>query len=353
MNRLEKQKQFEQEFKEKAKQLHNDKYDYSNVVYVNSRTKVKIICPKHGGFEQLPSSHLQGNGCPECAREWTDEHKENHAKSSRKSRGMTTDEWIQRAKQVHGDKYDYSLTEYVNQRTNVKIICPKHGLFEQKADSHIRGNGCRLCGLQSENHIGVHNWSDEQRQKIAKTCQERYGATRYLDSDAGKQHIMNIKSTPEFRQKMSDIISIKDILFYLMQAAYFILLTYFTGSTLGKKIFQIRVVSTEERKMTFFEVAFRETVGRFLSALILSIGYIMIAVDKNKRGLHDILSDTNVVYYHEKKVYTHADVHYKNMVEGNGQIAPTPQPQPKNPYEMAEPENDTVEKNSNEDMQVK
>ena len=60
--------------------------------------------------------------------------------------------------------------------------------------------------------------------------------------------------------------SIKDILFYLMQAAYFILLTYFTGSTLGKKIFQIRVVSTEERKMTFFEVAFRETVGRFLTS---------------------------------------------------------------------------------------
>lgn len=211
MNRLEKQKQFEKEFKEKAKQLHNDKYDYSNVVYVNSRTKVKIICPKHGGFEQLPSSHLQGNGCPECAREWTDEHKENHAKSSRKSRGMTTDEWIQRAKQVHGDKYDYSLTEYVNQRTNVKVICPIHGLFEQKADSHIRGNGCRLCGLQSENHIGVHNWSDEQRQKIAKTCQERYGATRYLDSDAGKQHIMNIKSTPEFRKKMSDIISSDEV----------------------------------------------------------------------------------------------------------------------------------------------
>lgn len=75
MNRLEKQKQFEREFIQRAEQLHNDKYDYSNVVYVNSRTKVKIICSKHGEFEQLPSSHLQGNGCPKCAREWTDEHK--------------------------------------------------------------------------------------------------------------------------------------------------------------------------------------------------------------------------------------------------------------------------------------
>ena len=127
--------------------------------------------------------------------------------------------------------------------------------------------------------------------------------------------------------------SIKDILFYLMQAAYFILLTYFTGSTLGKKLFQIRVVSAEERKLTFFEVAFRETIGRFLSALILSIGYIMIAVDKKKRGLHDILSDTNVVYYHEKKVYTHADIHYKNMVENEGQNISSQQ---QNPYKAKE-----------------
>ena len=137
--------------------------------------------------------------------------------------------------------------------------------------------------------------------------------------------------------------SIKDILFYIMQAAYFVLLTYFTGSTLGKKLFQIRVVSAEDRKMTFFEVTFRETVGRFLSALILSIGYIMIAIDKKKRGLHDILSDTNVVYYHEKKVYTHADIHYRNMVDANVQAVAQPQnpnshgevnaqPQSPNPY---------------------
>ena len=146
--------------------------------------------------------------------------------------------------------------------------------------------------------------------------------------------------------------SIKDILFYIMQAAYFVLLTYFTGSTLGKKLFQIRVVSAEDRKMTFFEVTFRETVGRFLSALILSIGYIMIAIDKKKRGLHDILSDTNVVYYHEKKVYTHADIHYRNMVDANVQAVAQPQntnsygevnaqSQSPNPYEKvnAQPQN--------------
>ena len=131
--------------------------------------------------------------------------------------------------------------------------------------------------------------------------------------------------------------SIKDILFYLMQAAYFILLTYFTGSTIGKKLFQIRVVSEEERKMTFFEVVFRETVGRFLSTLVLSIGCILIAADKKKRGLHDLLSDTNVVYYHEKRVYTHADIHYKNMVDGNQSVSP----QYNNSYGNADTQNIT------------
>lgn len=195
------------EFINKARQLHGMKYDYTEVEYVNSRTKVKIICPKHGVFEQLPSSHLQGNGCPKCAREWSDEHRRHHAESSRKSRGMTTEEWITRAREVHGDKYDYSRTVYVNQRTDVEIICPVHGVFTQKADSHLRGNGCRFCGYQSDGHKGKHGWTDEQRQKIAATCLDRYGATRYLDSDAGKAHVTQIRSNPEFRRKMSKIIA--------------------------------------------------------------------------------------------------------------------------------------------------
>lgn len=211
MNRLEKRQQFLKEFIEKGTQLHNGKYDYSNVDYINSRTKVNIICPKHGLFEQVPRSHLQGNGCPKCAHEWTDEHRLNHCISSRQSRGMTTKEWIDRAKQVHGDKYDYSLTDYVNQRTNVKIICPIHGVFEQKADSHIRGNGCRLCGLESENHNFPHDWSPEQREKIRQTCFERYGAERYLDSDEGRAKSIKFRSMPEFKKKMRKIISSDEV----------------------------------------------------------------------------------------------------------------------------------------------
>ncbi len=89
--------------------------------------------------------------------------------------------------------------------------------------------------------------------------------------------------------------SIKDMLLYVLSAMYFILLTYFTGSTLGKKLLNIRVESVYDRRTTFFEIAYRETVGRFLSKIVF-VGYILIGIDEKKRGLHDFLSDTRVVY---------------------------------------------------------
>lgn len=109
--------------------------------------------------------------------------------------------------------------------------------------------------------------------------------------------------------------SVADILIYILGVLYFIILTYKTGTTVGKKVLNLRVVSVEERKMTLFEVAFRETVGRFLSALILNVGYIMIGVQKEKRGLHDLLSDTRVVYCHEKTVQIETPVVVKETAE--------------------------------------
>ena len=140
--------------------------------------------------------------------------------------------------------------------------------------------------------------------------------------------------------------SVYDIVLYLLKVAYFVLLTYFTGSTLGKKLLQIRVISTENRKPTFFEIVFRESVGKFLSALILYVGYIMIGADKTKRGLHDILSDTYVVYYHQKTVAVPAPITYNTVrytvsntqlppyqtgVAGRGQYTPQNMQQGKSP----------------------
>ena len=119
-------------FIEKAKKVHDDKYDYSLVDYKSAIEKVKIICPKpgHGTFEQSPNKHLGGRGCPICG-------------VSRESN--TTEDFIKKAKKVHGNKYDYSLVNYDKAIKKVKIICHSHGIFEQSPNQHLSGRGCPIC----------------------------------------------------------------------------------------------------------------------------------------------------------------------------------------------------------------
>jgi hypothetical protein len=122
-----------EQFIEKAKAVHGDKYDYSLVDYRNAKTKVKIICPEHGSFEQTPNNHLSGNNCPKCS-----------------DKKLNTEEFIEKARNVHGDRYNYSIVVYNNKQTKVKIICPIHGDFEQRPDSHLNGNGCPHCGRKTK-----------------------------------------------------------------------------------------------------------------------------------------------------------------------------------------------------------
>ena len=121
-----------EEFIKKARAVHGDKYDYSRVEYVNNETDVVIICSEHGEFLQKPHYHLSGNGCPECG-------------GTKKS---STSVFVERAKSIHGDRYDYSKVNYVNNRTKVCIVCPKHDEFWQKPNSHLRGVGCPLCAVE-------------------------------------------------------------------------------------------------------------------------------------------------------------------------------------------------------------
>ena len=126
-------------FIEKAKSIHGDKYDYSKVEYINCRTPVCIICKEHGEFMQVPYYHLSGNGCPKCFNE----------QKRGKKRQLTTDIFIDRAKKIHGDKYDYSKVNYVDSHTKVCIICPEHGEFLIAPYKHLAGHGCRMCGIKS------------------------------------------------------------------------------------------------------------------------------------------------------------------------------------------------------------
>ena len=193
----------QKEFIERARKVHGNKYDYSKVIYKNSSTKVCIVCPKHGEFWQIPNSHLQGIGCPKCgdlkkgeykksntdnfinrAKEvhgnkydysksvykgvhdkiciicpehgefWQEANNHLHGKGCPKckyekiadDRKYTTEQFILKAREVHGWKYDYSKVDYKDSHTKVCIICPIHGEFWQKPDNHLNKYGCDKCG---------------------------------------------------------------------------------------------------------------------------------------------------------------------------------------------------------------
>lgn len=120
---------------ERFKRVHSDKYDYSNVVYTKMVDKVEIICPKHGSFFQEPHSHLKGYGCPKCAVE----------KRSTK-RCDTTETYIEKARKIHGDRYDYSKINYKSSKEKICVICSEHGEFYIRANDHINSKrGCPMC----------------------------------------------------------------------------------------------------------------------------------------------------------------------------------------------------------------
>lgn len=98
--------------------------------------------------------------------------------------------------------------------------------------------------------------------------------------------------------------NLKDIILYILEVLYFILFTYYTGTTLGKKVMNLRVVNEDgEEKLSLLTVVYRETIGRFLCSVIAGIGYLLIGLDGEKRGLHDILCDTRVIYAKKVKIY--------------------------------------------------
>lgn len=130
-------------FIERSIILHNNKYNYENVNYINYHTKVNITCPIHGSFWQTPNDHLAGCGCKFCKND-----------KARKDGKLTHSQFLQKAKLVHGDRYDYSKTKYIDCFTKVKIICKIHGEFEQLPSNHYSGYNCTKCSLLFRKHKG-------------------------------------------------------------------------------------------------------------------------------------------------------------------------------------------------------
>lgn len=136
-------KQTLENFINRANQIHNNKYDYSEFVYVNWKTKVKIICPYHGIFEQRTDHHLNGNGCNKCA-----------AEQRALKKLISKEEFIKRANEIHNNYYDYSLFTPCKAKDKIKIICPEHGIFEQTYDHHLHQKSkCPKCSQLHGNNL--------------------------------------------------------------------------------------------------------------------------------------------------------------------------------------------------------
>lgn len=124
-----------EDFIQSAKKVHGDRYGYSKVFYLSYGAKVTIVCAEHGDFRQTPADHLSGKGCRKCAS----------VKNGLYSR-HTTGSFIEKAKEIHGDRYDYSLVSYSTGKDHVPIKCERHGVFHQLAYAHLNGQGCPVCG---------------------------------------------------------------------------------------------------------------------------------------------------------------------------------------------------------------
>jgi hypothetical protein len=146
-------------FINRAKKVHDDKYDYSEVNYINCENKVIIKCNNcKSVFEQTPYHHLAGHGCKICNRR--------KSKKIKAIKETSQNRFLRLANIKHEFYYDYSKVNYLTQKSIINITCPKHGNFMQKAKDHLKGSGCIKCGREkisisrSENTTGwgITNW---------------------------------------------------------------------------------------------------------------------------------------------------------------------------------------------------
>jgi hypothetical protein len=190
-----------------AKEVHGEKYKYHLIKYENCNTPVEIICPEHGVFKQLISSHLLGYGCGKCAG----------------NKLKTTDEFKAEAKEINGEKYDYSLVIYKNSQTDVDIICRTHGVFHQSPAHHLQGGGCPKClgrnkttgefNIQAGNiHNFFYTYPDEYvraNQKIRIICPEHgdfyQTPNKHLSGGGCGKCVGLYKTTEEFRNEARKI----------------------------------------------------------------------------------------------------------------------------------------------------
>lgn len=143
-----------EQFINDSKKIHGDKYTYEDTNYITGKEKVLIFCKKHGNFIQKATSHLQGCGCPQCAKD-----------ELATSKIKTTEWFIEKAASLHKNKYSYENTEYVSSKSKIKVYCNHHGEFEIVASNHLNGYGCQKCGRESTGYSRT-AWINNTKEKL-------------------------------------------------------------------------------------------------------------------------------------------------------------------------------------------
>jgi len=144
-----------EEFIEEVSKIHGNKYEYSNIAdLVATQDAIEVSCPVHGKFSIMAMKHLAGQGCRQCGRIRTSD-------SSRQS----TDYFINKSREIHGNKYDYSNSVYISSQTYIEIICPIHGSFFMWPNNHYSGNGCKICARKGYSQVSIRWLNFEARSR--------------------------------------------------------------------------------------------------------------------------------------------------------------------------------------------
>ena len=173
-----------EEFIKRAVQVHGDTYDYSKSVYKGAHINVEIICKIHGLFYQTPGNHFAGKGCKFCAN----------------NQLINTDKFINKAKKIHGSKFDYSKVEYKGAHTQVEIICNLHGVFKQTPHAHLnKKSGCKKCGVESMKKIQSKS-QDEFLSEAYAIHENKYDYSKVIYKNRNRKILIICKEHGEFSQ---------------------------------------------------------------------------------------------------------------------------------------------------------
>jgi hypothetical protein len=171
------------------KKIWGERYDYSKFEYVGTKKKSTITCRIHGDFNIVPNDHLANKGCVECGKELVF--------LAIKS---CTEDFVKKAKKIHGDRYDYSKVDYTSARSKVEIICKEHGVFMQSPNTHLNKSGCPVCG-----NLGAHGFKRKGFIEASKNrpCMLYLLKCNYKGEEFFKVGITSVKLTSRYSHEIS------------------------------------------------------------------------------------------------------------------------------------------------------